>query len=127
VTGPLERALPLVPGVAVPTADVKLPLEPLPADEVVAGQPRAGAAELGVVAGADVGIWEMTAGVARDVEVDEVFVVLSGSATVGFEDGSSMLLRPGDVARLAAGSRTTWSVHEPLRKVYITPATAKES
>ena len=35
-----------------------------------------------VVAGAAVGVWEMTPGVATDVEEDEVFVVLSGSASI---------------------------------------------
>ncbi len=28
--------------------------------------------------------------------------------------------------RLESGSRTTWTVHEPLRKVYITPTQSQE-
>ena len=63
----------------------------------------------------------MTAGVMTDVEADEVFVVLSGSATVEFADGTTPLnLGPGDVARLAAGTETVWTVTETLRKVYLT-------
>ena len=57
----------------------------------------------------------------RDIEADELFVVLSGSARVDFADGSASLdLNPGDVVRLAAGTRTEWTVHQPLRKVYLT-------
>jgi PAS domain S-box-containing protein len=59
----------------------------------------------------------------RDIEADELFVVLSGSARVDFADGSASLdLGPGDVVQLAAGTRTEWTVHQPLRKVYLTPS-----
>jgi uncharacterized cupin superfamily protein len=60
------------------------------------------------------------AGATRDVEVDEVLVVLSGSATVQVQGGPVVELRAGDAMRLEAGTRTTWTVHEPLRKVYVT-------
>ncbi|MBR7514131.1 cupin domain-containing protein, partial [Mycobacterium tuberculosis] len=63
---------------------------------------------------------EHTAGISRDVESDEVFVVLGGAATVSFDDGSPAIeLRSGTVARLCAGQRTTWTVREALRKVFI--------
>ncbi len=63
----------------------------------------------------------MTPGVMTDVEADEVFVVVSGSATVEFGDGSqSLRLGPGDVVRLAAGAETVWTVSQTLRKVYLT-------
>ena len=56
-----------------------------------------------------------------DVEADEVFVVLSGAATVEFDDGTaSLTLGPGDVVHLAEGARTVWTVTETLRKVYLT-------
>ena len=61
----------------------------------------------------------MTPGAARDVEADEVFVVLSGSATIEFEDGREVLVQPGDVVTLVQGQRTLWTVTEPLRKVYV--------
>jgi uncharacterized cupin superfamily protein len=49
-----------------------------------------------------------------------VFVVLSGEATVDFADGTpSLELRAGSIGRLAAGARTTWTVRETLRKVYV--------
>src|SRR4051812_26298090 len=69
----------------------------------------------------EVGVWEMTPGVMTDVEADEVFVVVAGSATVEFGDGSqSLRIGPGDVVRLAAGAETVWTVSETLRKVYLT-------
>ena len=80
--------------------------------------PASGA--LGRFGGLEVGVWEMTPGVMRDEEADEVFVVLSGAATVEFEDGTATLaLKPGDVVRLAEGAKTVWTVTETLRKVYL--------
>lgn len=96
-----------------------LPAEPVDPTQVVTGSPTTGFRALAAVAGAEVGVWEMTAGTMTDVEVDEVFVVLSGSATVTFDDGEVIDLGPGTVTRLREGDRTTWTVHETLRKVYI--------
>ncbi len=65
----------------------------------------------------------MTPGVATDVEADEIFIVLSGSATIEFADGTpSLHVGAGDVARLAAGAETVWTVTETVRKVYLTVA-----
>jgi uncharacterized protein len=94
---------------------------PVPQEQVVDGRPQTGAGTLGNFAGLEVGVWEMTPGVMRDVEADEVFVVISGSATVEFADGTAPLtLGPGDVVRLAEGAATVWTVTETLRKVYLT-------
>lgn len=97
---------------AVPT----MPLDP---STVVLGAPEAGSRALAAVAGVEVGVWEMTEGTATDVEVDEVFFVVAGTATVSFQDGEIVDLSPGTVVRLRAGDRTTWTVHETLRKIYI--------
>ncbi|HEU4449564.1 MAG TPA: cupin domain-containing protein [Gaiellaceae bacterium] len=64
------------------------------------------------------GVWQLTEGVVADVEADELFVVVSGRATVEIEGGPTLELRPGDVGLLRAGDRTVWRVHETLRKVY---------
>lgn len=96
--------------------------EPLPDDEVVSGAPTTATLALGELAagdGVEVGIWEMSEGVARDAEVDEVFVVLAGSGTVAFADGTTVALRPGVAVRLNAGERTTWTVTQRLRKLYV--------
>ncbi|TNM70333.1 cupin domain-containing protein [Streptomyces sp. NP160] len=91
-------------------------------EEVVAGAPTARYLELAAPAGVEVGLWEMTPGAARDTEADEVFVVLSGRATVTVssqDDDELLELTAGSVVRLRAGDRTTWTVHEPLRKLYV--------
>jgi uncharacterized cupin superfamily protein len=66
-----------------------------------------------------IGVWQHSTGVSTDVEADEVFVVLSGRATVAVEGGPTLEIGPGDVGLLPAGARTTWTVHETLRKVYV--------
>lgn len=97
--------------------------EPVPPGvAVLAGTPTAAVTSLADVAGAEVGIWEMTPGTATDVEADEVFVVLSGRATLAVEGGGTLELGPGAVVRLPEGARTVWTVTETLRKVYVTPA-----
>jgi uncharacterized cupin superfamily protein len=103
-------------------ARLELPLEPLPSAQVKAGTPRTGAVQVPAVAGLSAGVWEHTAGASTDVEVDEVFVVLRGRATIEVEGGPTLEVGPGDVGVLAAGARTRWVVHEDLRKVFVCPA-----
>jgi uncharacterized cupin superfamily protein len=100
--------------------DLELDHQPVPHDQVVTGAPSTGSAALGVFGSHEVGVWEMTPGAMSDVEADELFVVVSGRATVEFVDtGAWMLLGPGDVVQLRAGARTVWTVTETLRKVYL--------
>ena len=88
--------------------------------DVVSGSPASGVVELGSFGDVELGIWEITPGVVRDVEADEVFVVLSGEGTVRFaSDGEVISLRPGSVVRLYAGERTEWEIRSPLRKIYL--------
>ena len=75
---------------------------------------------LGTTGPGEVGLWEIDPGTAHDVEVDEVFVVLTGRATVSVEGWPDVAMGPGDVVRLRAGTVTTWVVEERLRKVYVT-------
>jgi uncharacterized cupin superfamily protein len=91
----------------------------VPATQVVAGSPSTGSIDLDEDMG--VGVWEMTAGAMTDVEVDEVFVVVSGSATVEFVTPAlpSIELAPGAIVSFEAGMRTVWTVRETLRKVYL--------
>ncbi|MET0457466.1 MAG: cupin domain-containing protein [Mycobacterium sp.] len=111
------------PNTVVHAATIDLDHEPVPADQSVSGGPTTAASSIDEFGGLEVGVWEMTPGVMTDVEADEVFVVLSGSAVVEFADDSAPLtLIAGDVVRLAAGAQTTWTVTETLRKVYLTGA-----
>lgn len=100
--------------------EIEMSLEAVPADDVVSGSPEQGIAELGTIGGAEAGIWELRGGVVTDTEVDELFVVLSGAATIEFlDEGRSVEVGPGDVMRLTAGSRTKWTVEDHIRKVFI--------
>ena len=104
-------------GALTDAAALVLVHQPVPAGKVVAGSPTTGIHEIDETTG----VWEMTPGAMRDVEEDELFVVLSGVATVEFIDPAlpSIELRAGSVARLAGGMRTVWTVRETLRKVYL--------
>jgi uncharacterized protein len=108
------------PNSAICAATLALDSAPVPAQQAKGGTPSTGVAALAEFKGLEIGVWEMTPGVMTDVEADEVFVVLSGAATVEFADGTPALrLGPGDVVRLAEGARTVWTVTETLRKVYL--------
>jgi uncharacterized cupin superfamily protein len=108
------------PNTAVSTAGLPLDHEPVATEQVVDGTPTTATGVLGEFGGLEVGVWEMRPGVMRDVEADEVFVVLTGSADIEFADGSAPLrVGPGDVVRLAAGTDTVWTVTDTLRKVYL--------
>jgi uncharacterized cupin superfamily protein len=98
-------------------AGLALVHEPVDTSQVVTGSPTTAVHELDETTG----VWEMTPGAMSDVEIDEVFVVLSGEATVDFVDPdlASIELRAGSVVRLTAGMRTVWTVRETLRKVYV--------
>lgn len=111
----------LAPGSGVDAAALPLAHEPLPADEVRDGSPTAASVPLATIGGVEVGIWEMTPGAASDVEADEVFVVLTGRASIAFDDPALPPLEvgPGSVVRLAEGQRTAWTITETLRKVYV--------
>lgn len=105
-------------GAAADALALPLELDSVPDEQVLAGTPRTGWTMLDE----QVGVWEMTPGSMRDVEEDEVFVVLTGSATVVFEEPAlpEAELRPGSIMRLQAGMRTRWTVHETLRKAFLT-------
>ncbi|MEV6118324.1 cupin domain-containing protein [Streptomyces sp. NPDC052109] len=102
----------------VPGADLEP--DPLDPEQIVSGNPQV--TEKVVWESPDGrqirGIWQITPGVVTDTEADEVFVVISGSATIEVEDGPTLTVGPGDMAVLRAGDRTTWTVHETLRKAY---------
>ncbi|MER5620352.1 cupin domain-containing protein [Streptosporangium sp. NPDC002544] len=105
---------------SVPTGDVQLSPDELEPDQILAGSPRVSSIELwsSPDGGQSRGIWEITPGTVADVERDEMFVVLSGRATLEVDGGTTLELVPGSVCLLAEGAKTVWIVHETLRKVY---------
>ncbi|MDJ0461719.1 cupin domain-containing protein [Streptomyces sp. H27-C3] len=108
------------PSFAVHIPDAELEPEPLDPEQIVSGEP--------VVTGKSLwespdgkqlrGIWQITPGVVTDIEANELFVVVSGRATVQVEGGATLEVGAGDACVLREGDRTTWTVHETLRKAY---------
>ncbi|MFD3410632.1 cupin domain-containing protein [Streptomyces cyaneofuscatus] len=105
---------------AVHIPDAELEPEPLDPAQVLSGEPVVTGKVLWESAdGKQVrGIWQITPGVVTDTEANELFVVVSGRATVVVEDGATLEIGPGDACVLREGDRTTWTVHETLRKAY---------
>lgn len=101
-------------------ADAELEPEPLDPEQIVSGEPEVtGKVVWESEDGRQVrGVWQITPGVVTDTEADELFVVISGSATIEVEGGPTLAVGPGDMAVLREGDRTTWTVHETLRKAY---------
>ncbi len=114
-------------GEAFAALAAEIPHEAVEGDELVSGAPTIGYLDIGTtVDGAEVGVWEITPGVVRDVEEEEIFVVLKGRATIEFADGRPAIeVSAGSVVRLDGGMGTTWTVHETLRKIYVLPPSAE--
>lgn len=101
-------------------ADLELEPAPLDPETVLEGSPQVSELVLDTSPDGRVvrGVWQITPGVVRDAEAEEVFVVTSGRATVEVEGGPTLELEPGVVGVLRAGDRAVWTIHETLRKVF---------
>ena len=113
---------------AVHGLDVALIPGQLDAAQIVAGSPEVTETLFTAVSDERVvrGLWRITEGTVTDVEQDEMFVVLEGRATIEVEGGPTIQVGPGDVCVLQRGDRTTWTVHEALRKVFQITLPAEE-
>lgn len=69
----------------------------------------------------EVGVWECTAGTFTAFRdgYDEVAQILSGTATVTGDDGTSVEIGPGSTLIQPHGWRGTWTVHTAIRKSYV--------
>jgi uncharacterized cupin superfamily protein len=103
-------------------ASAKLAIDPVDPSSVIHGNPIVSNLILWTSKHGDRirGIWEITPGVVTDTEADEIFVVRSGRATIKIDgDGDDEYeVGPGSVGMFRSGTRTTWIVHETLRKAY---------
>lgn len=113
---------------ALAIAAVPLGVGELDPSQVVDGTPEVTEAVVSTSADGRVvrGVWRITEGTVTDVEEDELFVVLEGRATIEIEGGPTLHVGPGDLCVLERGARTTWTVHEPLRKVFQVTVLADE-
>ncbi|WP_405595732.1 cupin domain-containing protein [Streptomyces sp. NBC_01410] len=105
---------------AVHIPDADLEPDPLDPAQIVRGTPEVSGRVLWESEdGRNIrGIWQITPGVVTDTEANELFVVVSGRATIAVEGGPTFDVGPGDACVLREGDRTTWTVHETLRKAY---------
>ena len=95
---------------------VEVPVVPLSQD---ASSPSAGFTQVASIDDMAVGVWDHTVGKSTHTEEDEVFIIVSGTVTVTEEGEEPIAFGPGDIGILRSGARTTWSVTETLRKVWI--------
>jgi uncharacterized protein len=105
---------------AVHIADVDLESDPLDPATIVSGSPEVSGKVLWESPdGKQIrGIWQITPGVVTDTEANELFVVISGRATMEIKGGETIELGPGDACVLEEGAESIWTVHETLRKAY---------
>lgn len=93
---------------------------PIPAVDVVDGQPHARTRELhrAYRGGVSMNYWDCTAGRFRwSYAGDEMIQVLEGEVHVTDEHGDTFTLREGDTAHFAAGTTLLWDVPEYVRKL----------
>ncbi len=116
-----DTVVPLAPRLVSRALRETLEYAPVESDKVLAGSPTTGYKELGVWKGVEVGIWEMTPGSMWDSEVEEIFIVIAGDATltrtINGED-VTVELSPGVVCHLEEGEHNRWDVRVALRKIY---------
>ena len=113
-------------GEALNITRVPLTHEPVPEDQLAVPETTTGFVELGSIGGSDFGIWEMSTGSMYDVETEEIFIVIAGAGSVVIDEfnghrAHTATLAPGTIMRLSEGMKTTWTVTETLRKIYLTP------
>jgi uncharacterized cupin superfamily protein len=106
-----------MPGVVrIDPHSVEVPVVPLGQD---ASSPSAGFTQVASIDDMAVGIWDHTAGTSTHTEEDEVFIILSGSVIVTEDGADPIEFGAGDIGILRSGARTTWSVTQPLRKIWV--------
>jgi uncharacterized protein len=101
-----------------------LPPAPIPACNVIDGQPEASAVLLAErPGGLAAGLWTCTPGRFRwDYASDEVAHIVEGSAIITDQHGAVFTVGPGDVVHFARGTWAVWEVHQTVRKVWALPA-----
>lgn len=105
---------------AVHIADLDLELDQLDPESIVEGSPQTWnrvvwESEDGRIIR---GVWQISPGVVVDTEAHEMFVVIAGRATIAIDGGNTFDVGRGDMGVLEEGARSTWTVHETLRKAY---------
>jgi uncharacterized cupin superfamily protein len=72
----------------------------------------------------EAGLWRPLEGVTPDpvhwtLPAREAILVLAGQARIEIEGGSTLELKPGSLASLPAGARTTWHVTADFKEFWV--------
>lgn len=94
--------------------------DPIESGQIISGTPESFALTLGETPGTgeSCGLWQITPGVVRDVEVRERSLILAGRGSVEFEDGRRVELEPGVVLDFEGGEKTVWKIDQTVFKAY---------
>jgi uncharacterized cupin superfamily protein len=106
---------------AVP-ADIELAPAPIRPNWIIEGNPEARSRLLAESADrtSSVMAWSCTAGCFRwCYSVDETVHIISGEVFVTDGSGATRRLGPGDMAFFPAGSRSTWTIPNEVRKLAV--------
>ncbi len=106
------------PASRVPAGSIELEWAPVDPDQVVAGDPQVGLAEIAAAPGVEVGVWAHTVGVSTDIETDEVsdLAELLGPVARRLDTASAGSTRDADLATFRAALdslRTRTAALEP--------------
>ena len=118
----IAQVRPSAKAAKVAIADAALKPDKIEAKDIVSGNPRAGDSVFSASAdGRETrGVWSCTRGSFHwTFDTDETAVILQGRVTVQMEDGTTLDLRPGDLAVFPRGQRSVWTIVEDLRKAYV--------
>jgi uncharacterized cupin superfamily protein len=105
---------------ASPVPDTALDPAPIPAEDIISGDPQSSMAILWRSDDLKLynGIWECTPGVFTLSHPGETVCCVQGSATITPEGGEPVTLGPGDMAYIPEGTVARWEVHETIRKAF---------
>lgn len=96
---------------------------PVETNQVIEGQPATSTTVIGTRRGpVELGVWVITEGTVRDIEIAETFVVLSGRALLTINNGAAIPIAAGSIVTFEAGDETIWQVLETLQKFYVCSA-----
>ncbi len=100
----------------------RMKMEPLPInpDWIISGQPQARIARHSRSADewSETAVWDCTAGTFNwHFGWDETVTILEGEVEVTSENGIVRILKAGDIAYFAAGSRAVWQIDTYVRKI----------
>jgi uncharacterized protein len=101
---------------------------PIPASDVIDGQPEASTLVLtDRPGGLSTGLWSCTAGRFRwHYTSDEVIHIVEGEAVITDQNGVVFSASAGDVIHFAYGTSAVWDVPERVKKVWVIPARRRD-